>query len=490
MIDDPGQGASPRRRQAWVAGLPHPPQLSHLSRPEDAKAYDDFVRAAQALVEQLRQREEEFSRLIRITEHINYGVTLEEVLESLYQEMKQVIPYNRIGLSLIDPQRRVVVARWARSDRPMHLKQGYEAKLEGSTLQRVMETMQPRIINDLDAYLQEKPKSKSSLLITREGMRSSLTCPLIILGKPVGFLFFSSVEKGTYGNVHVDFFLQIAGQLASIVEKGRLYSDLAEKSAIIEKQNEEMTRDLRMARHVQRALIPGKEVNATGLDISFEYEPAIQVGGDVLDIVASDRGRVLFFVGDAMGHGVQAALVMSVVKAALHSAAQVDPRPASVLGGINKLMASLFDDRFVTAACCLVDPGQRNAELAVAGHPGPLWFRAASQDVARTAGPSLPLGIDGEIEYQSNHLALSDGDVLLFSTDGIVEAFDPSGRQYGEERLKAQIARHAGLTARELCTRVRRDLTAHCRGLATTDDLTLLVLKVAATLPKSPSTAS
>lgn len=431
----------------------------------------------ESLRDRLRQREEEFARLLRITERINQGVMLEEVLEFLYAEMQQVIPYDRIGFSLIDRPRGAVVARWARSDRPMSLKTGYEAPLTGSTLERIIETMEPRIINDLEAYLREKPGSESTRLIVDEGIRSSLTCPLIVRGKPVGFVFFSSVDKGTYSKVHVTFFQQIAGQLATIVEKGRLYSELAQQKAITERQNLVMTRELEMAQQVQRALIPGRAPRAKGLEIAFLYEPAIQVGGDVLDIIPLGGDRVLFFVGDAMGHGVQAALVMSVVKAALQSAVESDPRPPSVLARVNKAIARLLSDHFVTAVCCLVDPGRARAEFALAGHACPLWFRAETEDVAQEGGSGLPLGIAEDTEYETTAIALAVGDTFVFSTDGIVEAFDPDGNQYGEQRLKSQVLRHGRSSAHALCAGVRHDLETHCRGRVREDDLTLLVVK-------------
>ena len=438
----------------------------------------------QDLADRLRQREQEFARLMRITERINYGVTLEQVLDSLYEEMSQVIPYNRIGCSLIEEQRGTAAARWARSDRPMLLTLGYEAQLEGSTLEQIVETAQPRIINDLEAYLREKPQSESTGLVVREGMRSSLTCPLIVQGKAVGFIFFSSVERGTYSKVHVAFFQQIAGQLATIVEKSRLYGELAEQKAIIENQNAAMTRGLEMARQVQRALVPQQAPPVDGLEIAFEYAPAIQVGGDVLDIIPLGPGRAFFLVADAMGHGVQAALVMSVVKTAVHSAVQSDPCPASVLAGVNKVIARLFGDRFVTAACCLVDSSGPRAELGLAGHAAPLWFRAETQEIVQAGAASLPLGVVEETEYQTVPIALGTGDALVFSTDGIVEAFDPAGNQYGVERLKKQVVRHGASSAHELCANVRHDLGAHRNGLAGKDDLTLLVVKFAGIRPQ------
>jgi len=453
------------------------PTVSYVSqdaeRPEICVA---SLQDAQDLVSLLRQREEQSAKLARIIERVNRGVTLEEILDFLYEEMQGTIPYNRIGLALIDRPRGMVVSRWARSDRPMSLKMGYKAQLTGSTLDQIIQTAAPRIISDLESYLREKPDSRSTMLVVREGMRSSLTCPLIVQGKPVGFVFFSSADKDTYSNEHVAFFQQIAGQLATIVEKGRLYAELAEQKATIQRHNSAMTHELEMAQRVQRSLIPQQAPKVRGLEIAFEYEPAIQVGGDSLDFFPLADGRTLLFVADAMGHGVQAAMVMSVVKAALHSAARADPRPARVLGAVNEVVARLFSEHFVTAACCVVDSDGRSAELSLAGHSGPLWFQHEKGSVVQNNNAGLPLGIAEDTEYGSSSIALKSKDALLFYTDGIVEAFNRHGNPYGEERLKKQLRDHGGSDPRSLCTTIRRDLDAHCGDHAQHDDLTLLAV--------------
>ena len=141
-------------------------------------------------------------------------------------------------------------------------------------------------------------------------MRSSLTCPLIERGRPIGFLFFSSDRVGAYSRRHVTFFQQIAGQLSVIVEKGRLYSELAEQAATIERQNRQFTKELEMGRRLQRTMIPQRSLVLPGLDLAFLYEPAIQIGGDILDAVPLADGSLLAFVGDAMGHGVEAAMLI------------------------------------------------------------------------------------------------------------------------------------------------------------------------------------
>jgi len=195
-------------------------------------AEDEIAQLGRALLDLRHTLEREFAEintLARVTEKINAGLTLDEVLSHVFDSFRSIIPYSRIGFSLLAEKGTIVRARWARSDAPvMKITTDYEAPLQGSSLQRIIETGQPRILNDLEAYLKDHPKSESTSMIVEEGMRSSLTCPLVALGNPIGFVFFSSMEPNTYKNAHVELFLQLAGQLAVIVEKGRLYQRLIE----------------------------------------------------------------------------------------------------------------------------------------------------------------------------------------------------------------------------------------------------------------------
>lgn len=259
------------------------------------------------------------------------------------------------------------------------------------------------------------------------------------------------------------------------------YAELSEQKRVIERQNDVMSRDLEIARQIQRALIPRKRNDVRGLQIAFDYQPVVQVGGDILDIVPVPGGRALLFVGDVVGHGVRAALAMSAVKAALLSAVKSDPWPGSVLPDVNEVVGEMFYNQvlpqFVTAACCLVDPARAKAEITLAGHPSPLWFRAALGEVLQVGVAGLPLGIDGAGAYEVAAIALEPGDVLLLFTDGLVEALDPGERQYGYQRLENRVLEHGGRAAGELLAAIEADLQAFQGGHVMTDDLALLVVK-------------
>lgn len=199
--------------------------------------------ALQELAVALEKRYQELRTLNQITIKINSGILLDQILDEVYRDFRNLIPYNRIGFALLDEDGMTLRARWAKTDRRrMRLTTGFKGKMPGSSLQAVLETRRPRILNDLADYLSRKPESESTRLIVEEGYLSSLTCPLIANGVAIGFMFFSSVERNAYANAHVELFSQIADQLSVIVEKGRMVSELAEKSARIQQQNEELIR--------------------------------------------------------------------------------------------------------------------------------------------------------------------------------------------------------------------------------------------------------
>ncbi|MBL8153098.1 MAG: GAF domain-containing sensor histidine kinase [Anaerolineae bacterium] len=232
--------AAQRREAVKMVSIVEEPLETQFSSADDI----DLVREAlRRSAQDLERRYREFQRLSAITANINAGLLLDDVLERMYVDLREIIPYDRIGVSFLEDEGRTLRSRWVKTSLPNARIQGdYAAPLVGSSLEAIVATGKPRIINDLSKYLEKKPDSISTRLLVEEGIRSSLTCPLIVNGMTVGFMFFSSCAPNTYADAHVALFEQIAGQLAVIVEKGRLASELAAQKMEIEEQNRELRR--------------------------------------------------------------------------------------------------------------------------------------------------------------------------------------------------------------------------------------------------------
>ena len=260
-------------------------------------------KALQGLAQTLDRRFREFQTLAQVTEKINAGLVLDEVLNRVFESFRPIIPYNRIGFALLEENDTIARARWARSDAVQAgIVKGFSAPMRGSSLQAIISTGRPRILNDLKLYLREHPKSISTALIVEEGMRSSLTCPLIAMGKSIGFMFFSSTEPNTYRNAHVEIFMQIAGQLAVIVEKSKLYQQLLELNDLKNRILGIAAHDLRnplgtvqgyaklMAGGVLGGITEKQRVALVNVDRSCET--MLGLINDLLDISAIESGKL------------------------------------------------------------------------------------------------------------------------------------------------------------------------------------------------------
>lgn len=258
--------------------------------------------ALASLSDTLERRFAELNKLCRLTEKVGSGILLDEMLEHVYEAFRELIPYDRIGLALLDEQG-LLKAHWARAEYDgIRLPKGFAARLEGSSLQEVLRSGRPRILNDLEAYLGDHPGSRSTRLVVEEGIRSSLTCPLLVMGKAVGFIFFSSRGRGTYRDAHVELFRQIAGQLAALVEKGRLYQRLVEldasRSALLGVVAHDLRSPIGVVLSMARLLRSGRFGACTGSQdellgrMERNCDGMLHMVNDLLDVAAIEAGQV------------------------------------------------------------------------------------------------------------------------------------------------------------------------------------------------------
>jgi PAS domain S-box-containing protein len=169
-----------------------------------------------------------------ITGQINLGTPFDQVFGLVYERLREFVPYDRIALALADERRERLQITAVKSDGAMVLRKGYSGQIAGSSLEPLLREGTIRVINDLQDYLERKSESESTRLIVREGMRSSLTLPLLVTGRPVGVMFFSSRQANAYRGEHEEFLRSIVGQMSILVERSRLQDVLRERTEYLE----------------------------------------------------------------------------------------------------------------------------------------------------------------------------------------------------------------------------------------------------------------
>jgi len=226
------------------------------SRAKHAQAVAELRGTARLAAATLQRERTENTLLDGVVQRINAGLKLDEILNFTFESFEALMPYERMGFALIEDGGATVRTHWSRSKcGGIRLGVGYAARLARSSLEEVVRTGVPRILNDLAEYLQRNPESTSTKLIVEEGMQSSLTCPLVANGKPVGFLFFSSRTPFAYQQVHVNRFMRLARTLSFIVEKARYYEETARAHARLASLMDNL-----LPPAVHHRLRPGEEV--------------------------------------------------------------------------------------------------------------------------------------------------------------------------------------------------------------------------------------
>ncbi len=175
-----------------------------------------------------------YQLLNEITRELNLGATLEEIFSHLYERLRDYVPYHRIAIALLDGKRENLSILAGRSDDRMLLSKGYTDAIEGTSLEPLLREGRTRILNDLEEHLRRNPGSEATRLIVKEGMRSSLTLPLLVDGKPIGVMFFSSRDRDVYTPAHEEFLRGIVDHVAVAVERTSLLDALREKTEYVE----------------------------------------------------------------------------------------------------------------------------------------------------------------------------------------------------------------------------------------------------------------
>ncbi len=242
-----------------------------------------------------------------------------------------------------------------------------------------------------------------------------------------------------------------------------------------------MKRDLEIAREIQQWLVPKQVPAIPGLDVAFVSRPANTVAGDYYDVLRLCDGPaspVLLVVADVAGKSLPAALLMATFQASLHTLASTKTSLRELVHDINRYACahSQGGRRFTTAFFAELEPSTGCFTYTNAGHNPPL-LRRVSGPVERLDVGGLPLGIRNDYSYESCSEDLAIGDVLLISTDGVVEAVNQVGEEYGEARLIAVLYRCTELSAQDTIQSLMRDLDSFVGDTSQHDDITCMIVR-------------
>jgi len=256
-----------------------------------------------------------------------------------------------------------------------------------------------------------------------------------------------------------------------------LMAEGLERARELEKERDRLENELELARRIQARLLPAGPPRVAGLDVAGLSESAREVGGDYYDHLDLGGGRLLLVIADVSGKGVPAALLMSAFRAALVSQDLAVTAPEAVVARINDFLhQSVESGRFVTAFLGVLEGGSGRLTYVNAGHNPPVLLRAGGATELLEAG-GLILGIVPGSRFERGEAVLAPGDLVALYTDGVTEGADAANEMWGEARLTALLKSATANTARDIATRIVREVRAFEGERGPADDITVLVAK-------------
>jgi sigma-B regulation protein RsbU (phosphoserine phosphatase) len=426
---------------------------------ENARLYTRVSRQAQTL-----------TVLNEISREITSILDLDDLLERIGQMMKRVIDFQMFTILLWNEKTKMLEHRFSsrygeriKKDRSVALGHG----LIGTAAERREPILAPDVRKD-SRYVAENPETRSELAV-----------PLLYKGQVIGVVDLEHTRVNYFSEDHQRTLTTLAAQIAISIANARLYQRISE-------EEQRMERDLDMAREVQLRLLPPTPPKPKRAEIAARFLPARSIGGDVYDFLDYGTGpsggsRIGIAVGDVSGKAAPAALYAALVSGILRSLAAQKLSPAKMLKALNaQLQVRKLDSQYVTMLMAIWDDENQTVQLANAGSVQPVFCSNGPNglEVKTIEVEGFPLGLFPEAEYEEFTYSTQPGDMVVFFSDGIVDAENAEGEMFGTDRL-AEVLRGVSCSdAEAMVDAILDSVNAFQSGTAHFDDETVVVLRV------------
>lgn len=299
----------------------------------------------------------------------------------------------------------------------------------------------------------------------------ALLLPLRTHERMIGFIALGQkVDREDFHPEELRVLTSLSDQVALMLENLRLLSENLEK--------QRMEQELLLARDVQMKFLPLHLPETPGLELAAHSEFSVEVAGDYYDVIPLEDGRTLLAVGDVSGKGAGAALVMANLQASLRAFCGIGLTLSELVARINRMIyTNTADETYITFFTALFDPRDRSLTYVNAGHNPPLLHQGDSVCRCLDAG-GLVLGVFEDVHYQQETLMLNPGDRVLIYTDGLSEAMDGNGREYGDQRIEELLLEQNGVPGSDILATLTSRVRDYRGSDLLEDDMTMLLMKV------------
>lgn len=466
----------------WLVLGPGEPTTPGVAREQLERTLGSLAQAAGELCNQelqLRNRIREVELMYRLSALLVGSADAERVVVEALDSALEVLGLDAGSLVLLgddDPAKspaseagvelkasKNLSEDWLNSPMPLSRDRAFDrAVLDGSVL----------VVEDLLA--DDRVQNRDQVI--REGVRGFISAGLVHRGHPIGMIRLYARTPRRFPEADQRLLRSVAEHAAVAVEQARLLT--------LQESERQTQRQLDVARDVQLRMLPKTDPSIPGFDIAARYIPHFSVGGDFYDIFDLNN-QLAIVIGDVVGNGIAAALLMAHVRATLRTSAHDLASPDRVMAVVNKAMCrDTLPSEFATVWFGVIDPATLELTYCSAGHDPPFVVHGGSGEVTELEPGGMIVGVDPEQQYAARSYALSPGDVLVATTDGLAEAPSFSGDRFGKSRIHSAVqtalaeADGSRVSAKAIVERVLWELRQFAGLKTKLDDQTIVVVRV------------
>jgi sigma-B regulation protein RsbU (phosphoserine phosphatase) len=408
---------------------------------------------------------ERLALLYRISQTLNSSLDLTEVLKCVMDEVIAATRAERGFLMLREANGRLRFRAALGMDHQTI--DAPEFEISRGLVERVAAEGQPLLTSD--AQKDQWLGGRASVMSL--GLRSILCVPLSLKGETIGVIYVDNrLQAGIFTPADLDLLNAIASNAVVAIENARLYQVAVEKGR--------MENELQVAREVQTSLLPRQTPQLPGWEFAATWRPARQVAGDFYDFIRTDEEQLGVVIADVTDKGMPAALFMALTRSIVRASVIQSPSPAEGIAHANRLIcADATNGMFVTLFYAQVEPPTGNILYVNAGHNPPLLYRAESQVWLELERTGMVLGIDETTPFTQQAVQLNSGDFVLLYTDGVTEANNALGQEFGDQHVRRILHKNHQAGAREMLKALEQAINNFSGPAAPVDDVTMVLIK-------------
>jgi len=412
-------------------------------------------------------REKSLQRYLSVLYDISSAVgtilDVNELVHTILVKLFEAFPQAAVGVVLVRNEKGAFVPRTTHSRSGNKIE---DVKLSRTLIKTAVDERQSILSYDV----QSDPRFDGSVSLRQSLARSILCVPLVFRNQVVGLIQLESHQAGVPFKEEDLRLLNSIGTEAAAAVQGAILHRQAVNMQLLR-------RDLEIAQIVQKHFLPTEMPEVQGYDFVAHYESALQVSGDFFDFIPCPNGQWGVVIGDVSGKGVSAGLVMAKLTSELRFAALTYEDPAEVMRRVNSVLCNKTTGMFFATVLFLkLDPATGDCTACNAGHI-PVFHRSESGDVQhRFSASGMPMGISADEQYETEHLCMKRGELMFLVTDGVTEAQNRDGENFGFDRLKSVLA-SGSLNAQGVVKKMTEVVSSFTSGQARKDDIAIIAIE-------------